>query len=257
MSSMPVFVAKKHSRESLRSICENEEPRSPFNVDPGATSELNPSPFRSLPANRVYGSAGIDRVVVVLETAIEAEAAIEDERSDERTGPVPGRGEARRECCAVLAERALSIEVNRVFQRGHPCKQRRVCRQRQRNRCDRFVEADAARRECIDGRSPRGRVTVRANPIGANRVESDQKDIERGGVRFSGPAAAPSEGAHEKGQRKEDTSHGVECGGSSAALQRAMFAIVIPSQLVIPRCAVCLALYPRRPSPSLEQGGRR
>ena len=121
-------------------------------------------------------------VAVDVEPAVQAELVIEGKRGDEGGRPEAAgsqlggqRRHGRRDAHAVVA-RAVAWRVAAREQRG-------VRRKRDRRGRVGALEQRTAGRQAVERRRPCARVTVRADMIGSQRIDGDQDQIARRGLR--------------------------------------------------------------------------
>src|SRR5947209_16076024 len=88
-------------------------------------------------------------IVVLGESAIESETAVQHERAEERASAVSGARELGRERRHAIVEPEGGVVVDAVAARPQTGEDRRMRGQRQRRRRERVREADAARGEPI------------------------------------------------------------------------------------------------------------
>src|SRR4029078_5749140 len=103
------------------------------------------------PLGGFRGTAGGSHAIVVhLETAVQAEARVEDERAQEGAGGVPGGGEPGGERLDGRIEAERAVVANAVVRRIQAGEDRRVRRQRQRHVRVGGLEAHAVARQAVE-----------------------------------------------------------------------------------------------------------
>ena len=153
----------------------------------GELHDVGGAPFGEMERGRV---AVREMIVVDVEAAIQAEAAVENERADERAGSIAGRLEQGGERRHARVETEARVVVNAVAVGRHAGEDRRVRGQGQRRRRERVRKANAGGSKTIERRRQAAAVPVSAEAILAKRVDRDQQDV--GAAQRSG---APSVGA--------------------------------------------------------------
>ena len=116
-------------------------------------------------------------VVVDVEASREAEARVQHERSHERSGPVPGVLQDRRQRRQFRSETKQSIRAHAVNGRRHRGEHRRVGRKRERRGRVRARQHEPAGRETIQRRREVRGPAERADAIGAQRVDGDEQEV--------------------------------------------------------------------------------
>ena len=139
-------------------------------------------------------------IVVLVESARQTVALIEHERADERGRAVTSASKCGRQRRQAIAQTEVPVVPDAVHEGIHAREQRHVRRQRDRRRRNGMFEHDALRGESIEIGRARLAIAVRAEMIGARRVERDQEDVRR--RRRGRPAAGR---AHRQDDRERFT----------------------------------------------------
>ena len=125
-------------------------------------------------------------VVVHVEAASEAVPPIQHERADERTRAVSTIVQHGRERWNRRGQRKVAVVADAVREWIGAGQQARVRGQRNRRGRDRTLEQHALARELIDPPCARLLISVRANMIGARRIERNQQDVRTRRTRSNG-----------------------------------------------------------------------
>ena len=150
------------------------------------------------------GLMRVEAVDVLGEAAVQSPPGIEDERRDDRRCSIAASGEQRRERRQRGRNEETSVVPHSMMQRVGPREKRRVRRQRQRSRRNAGFEEHAFAGEPVHVRSARARVSIRAEPVRAERVDGDEEHVP--GARSAlTPDAAPEqhEGGHNRDSQRE------------------------------------------------------
>ena len=169
--------------------CTQAKNGSPWRSIHACAAATTASPRRSDSSTLPPCCAALDRVVVDVEPPREAEAAIQHVGADERGGRVAACLQERGQGLPILGEHVGAVVVHAVVRRLEAAQDRRVGRQRQRDRRQRLLEHRALRGEGVDVRRQARGPAVGADPVRAQRVDGDEEDAR---PRAGPPARAAS-----------------------------------------------------------------
>jgi len=124
-------------------------------------------------------ASSVKAIVVLVESARQARAPVENECADEGRGSIATIVQRRGERRHIIGHSKVAIVAHAVRERISAGEQADVSRQR--DRCYRYgtLKEHALRREAIEGRRLRRSVAVRAEMVSACRVERDEENIRK------------------------------------------------------------------------------